>query len=170
MEDEFKRPYEYDENPEKRGFMIFFILMILVIDTFLSAAYMVQVNNIFKDVIFLKISFLALSGLFVVFLLFTVIACIRLSKHFVAISKLYLKIRIVYMCIAMLILFFTILSGHDIAGSNYGYIKSTGKILLTFLIIPLLYNLSFYFAWNVYFKKSKRCMELVEARKAGLPL
>jgi hypothetical protein len=157
MSDDFKKEYEYTE--EKRGAILVFVLMILSIDILMAIFYTAQVSGYFTQIPVLNISFLALGILYILFIIFTAATCYRLKKSMFSVSKIYLVIRAVYTLYSSIIIFV-----HSL--NDPGVLKEYDSVFImifSMLLLPLAYMAAFSIGWYLYFKKSKKCKELMKS-------
>ncbi len=156
--DEFRKEYEYTE--EKRGLILFFVIMLVSIDIFLSISLSVQVHNFLKHIPALGISIWVISILFVIFLLFTAITCYTLKRNLVTISKAYLIVRTIFAICCIIVIYVNIVNDDSMIANGARQYKSLSELNLRVLVAPLLYQLVFSGAWYLYFSKSKKCKEI----------
>ncbi len=157
--DEFRKAYEYTE--EKRGLILLFIIMIITIDTLQAPCYIVPVYGNLKHIPVLGICFMAISILYVLFILLTAMTCYKVKKNMVIISKTYLVVRTIFLVGCIIILFLYNVHGNNntLIGKHY---NSDIALLFTEIIGPIAFELVFSAGWYLYFTKSKRCRELVQ--------
>lgn len=151
--DEFKKPYEYFED--KRGLILLFIFTLITIDVYQVFIYIVPTYGDLKHIPVLSICFLAISILYLLFLLFTIISCYQLKKNMPNISKIYLIVRTIFLssCIIILFLYEVDIKNMLAFGKRY---NSVIKLYITGLISPIAFVLLFSVGWYLYFLKSKR--------------
>lgn len=161
--DEFRKPYEYEEE-KIGGFLLIFVAMLVTADLFFSLALSVQGYNAIKHIPVAGIVFLVLSVLFILFILFTAVSCYKLKKNAVKISKTYLITRTIFTVIGLILIFFADYNNKNLIGVGSSQYKSQSELTLIVLILPMLYTLTFSIGWYLYFLKSKKCKEI--ARKS----
>lgn len=157
--DEFRKPYEYNE--EKRGLILLFIIMLILIDIFQGPLYIVPVYDILKKIPVISSVFMVLSCLYILFILYTAITCYKLKKNMVIVSKLYLIVRVVFMISCIIIFFLYNIKGKTMIGLGSQY-NTVAEYSIPGLIAPIVFVLAFSTGWYTYFLKSKRCKELVK--------
>jgi hypothetical protein len=160
MDEEFRKPYEYHE--EKRGFILVFILTLITFDILQTLSLSAQVNEVFKSVPVVRIFFLILSVLFVIFTLYTAVICYQLKQKLVKVSKLYLIIRAIISTGYVVIIYVYRISRVHLVGDGQQQYKTVNEMVIGELIIPLAYVIVFSVIWYVYFILSKRCKNLVK--------
>ncbi|MBH1940295.1 hypothetical protein I5677_05220 [Mobilitalea sibirica] len=158
MDEEFRKPYEYNE--EKRGFILLFVIMILLIDILQILSFNSQIYEIFKSVPVLAIGFMVMGILFILFTVFTAATCFMLRRNMVIISKNYLIVRAVFSTISVLIIYIHRINNENLIGGGVDQYQTNGEMLMGELIIPLSYVLVFSIVWYLYFLRSKRCKEI----------
>lgn len=159
MDDEFRKPFEYNE--EKRGFILVFILTLITFDILQTLSLSAQVNEIFKVAPVVRFFFLVLSTLFVVFTFYTAINCYRLKKNLVKLSKLYLIVRAIISVLYVVIIYIDRTTHEYLVGNGQKQYQTVNEMVLGELIIPLSYVMIFSIVWYLYFTFSKRCKKLV---------
>ncbi len=164
MNEEFRKPFEYEE--EKRGLLLLFVIMIVVIDILPTLSFMARFYDVFEDNRILQTVLITSCILFILYTLITAGICFTLNKRLVALSKLYLIIQAVFSAACYALLFFSIADYDNMIGIGTTQYQSFGELLSWELLFPLAYIAVFTVAWYLYFVKSKRCKELLRS-KAG---
>ncbi len=159
MDEEFRKPYEYNE--EKRGFILVFILTLITFDILQTLSLSAQVNEAFKAIPVIRIAFLLISSLFVIFTLYTAMNCYRLKKNLVKASKIYLIVRSIISSCYVIIIYVYRTSREHLVGDGQQQYQTVNEMVIGELIIPLAYVIAFSVIWYVYFTLSKRCKKLV---------
>jgi hypothetical protein len=157
--DDFKKPYEYNED--KRGPILYFVIMLVSLDILLAVMYTVQVSKAFNQNTALYYGSLAINILYFLFIIYTAVTCFRLKRNLVTISKLYLFIRAIYSTISAFIVFFHIVNKEGMVGAGMQY-ESFNLVILQVLIVPLTCVILISVIWYLYFTKSKRCREITD--------
>ena len=160
MDDEFRKPYEYNE--EKRGFILVFILTLITFDILQTLSLSAQVNEAFKAIPGLRIFFMVISFVFVIYTIYTAINCYRLKKNIVIMSKIYLIVRAIISTGYVIIIFFYRTTHVYLVGEGENQYPTVNEMVFGELIIPLAYVIAFSAIWYIYFTLSRRCKELVK--------
>jgi hypothetical protein len=160
MDEDFRKPYEYNE--EKRGFILVFILTLITFDILQTLSLSAQVNEAFKAISVLRVCFLALSVIFVIYTFYTAIICYRLKKNLVSLSKIYLIVRAIISTGYVIIIYVYRTSSVHLVGDGKNQYPSVKAMVIGELIIPLAYVMAFSIIWYIYFTVSKRCKKLVK--------
>ncbi len=163
MDEEFRKPYEYEE--EKKGFLLLFVIMILVTVILQTLSFISRFYDAYQQVPVLRNVLMILGILCILFTIFTAILCFTLNKQLVAISKLYLIIQAVFSIVCYLLLFIDRVRNEQLVGTGQAQYKSFGEMLSWELLFPITYIAVFTVAWYLYFIKSKRCKEITNASK-----
>lgn len=158
--DEFRKPFEYEE--EKRGFILVFIFMLIIVDVIQTLSLTTQVYKIFKQNSVLKNGFMVAGVLFLLYVLYTAITCYRLSKNMVTIAKSYLIVRVIFSALLVVIVYINAIKNENLIGNGIQQYKTEAQMVLEELLIPLGYVFVFSIIWYVYFLKSKRCKEFLK--------
>ena len=158
MDDEFRKPFEYNE--EKRGFILVFIISLISFDILQTLSLSAQVNEAFKAIPVLRICFILLSTIFVIFTIYTAANCYRLKKNLVKMSKLYLIVRSILSSVYVIIIYGYRTTHVHLVGNGQNQYPTIKDMVIGELVIPLAYVLAFSLIWYVYFTLSKRCKEL----------
>lgn len=160
MDDEFRKPYEYNE--EKRGFILVFILTLITFDILQTLSLSAQVNEAYKAIPVMKIFFMVLSFVFIIYTFYTAINCYRLKKNIVIMSKIYLIVRAIIATGYVIIIFFYRTTHVHLVGEGKNQYPTVNEMFIGELIIPLAYVIAFSAIWYLYFTLSRRCKELVK--------
>jgi hypothetical protein len=164
VNEEFRKPFEYEE--EKRGLILLFIIMIVVIDILPTLSFMARFYDVFADHQILRVFLVAVCILFILYTVFTAYICYTLNKKLVTLSKLYLIIQAIFTAACYVLLFFSIADYDSLIGIGTIQYETFGEMLTWELLFPLAYIAVFTVGWYLYFIKSKRCKELLKS-KAG---
>ncbi len=155
--EEARKPFEYDDD--KRGALLFFIVMLITVDILIPAIFIVHVCNVFKQIPAINLGFKVICIPYFLFLVFTVVTCYKPRKNFITVSKNYLITRTVFMVCCIIILCFSNISDKDIIGFGKQY-SSTAEYICWEVLFRLAYVFITGGGWYLYFLKSKRCKEL----------
>ena len=155
MDNEYRKPYEYEE--EKRGLILLFIIMILVVDILQTLSFASQENKYLGHNKLLSISFNIMAVLFILYIICTVVIVYKMKGRFVLAAKRYLIIRTIFSLANFFIVFYGILKNENLIGEAQDQYRTQGNMLLWELVIPLFYIISFSVVWYMYFTFSKKC-------------
>lgn len=161
---EFRKPYEY-EDEDSGGWLLVFTIMLITADLLFAIILTIQGNLALKSIPGARIVFPVISALFMLFIAFTAFVCRRIKKLTVKISKVYLIVRLLYTTAGIMIIYITSLSDKTVLGSGLGQFRTKSDMLIMVLIIPMIYTLCFSAGWFLYFMKSKRCMGLNKVKQ-----
>jgi hypothetical protein len=159
---EFRKPYEYEEEKGIGGFLMVFFVMLLSVEVLLALMILVQGYAVLKAVQYLGPAFGVLGIGYLIFLLFTCIALKRRSRYAVTISKILLMVRVIFVTPVYILLFATFSRNPGIVSG----FRSRSDIVRIGLIVPLAYILSFSGLWYWYFSSSKRVKQFVQTASA----
>lgn len=168
MNEEFRKPYEYEE--EKRGLLLLFVIMIAVVDILPTLSFMARFYDVFQDNQILRVFLIAVCILFILYTVYTGFICFTLNKKLVALSKLYLIIQAIFSVACYVLLFLSIADYESLIGIGTIQYETFGEMLCWELLYPLAYITVFTGAWYLYFVKSKRCKEFLKSNNTELPL
>lgn len=161
--DEFRKPFEYHE--EKKGFILFFICAILAVDILQTLSLTAQVYQAFEHFPVLRYACIVIAIVFGLFMLYTLIICSKLKRSLVVTSKIYLMVRAVLSTIYLIISFIYSINTKDLIGYGIDQYETVGDMVFGELVLALIYIWVFSILWYLYFIKSKRCKEIVNARQ-----
>jgi hypothetical protein len=154
----FRKSYEYEEVKGISGFLMLFFVMLLSVEILLAGMILVQGYALLKAVQYLGPAFLVLGIGYLIFILITCIALKRVSRYAVALSKILLITRVLFLTPAYILLFATFSRN---PGSFSGF-RSRNDIVLVVLVVPLAYILLFSGLWYLYFSSSKRVKQFAQ--------
>lgn len=155
---EFRKPYEYEEEKGVTGFLMLFFIMVLTFEILLGVITLIQGYLFLKPGSWMSTAFLVFGSAYFLLTLFTCIALYKIPKHAIQISKIYLFVRAIYLTIACLVIFDRVSKNSRIIQS----FSSMNYFYLSYLGIPLIYIFGFSVAWLWYFRKSKKIKEYQE--------
>lgn len=162
MLDEFRKPYEYEDDTGVIWPVRIFCIMLLSVEMFLSIICIFQLNEFLSSVPTARIFARGISILFVVYILVTLIFLLKVEQHALKIAKSYLVARLVYFMPSIIVIFLHTINDKNAIGFGYGKFQSVNNMIVMLLVTPLLYILLFSVSWYIYFSKSKRIKEEFE--------
>lgn len=166
MDDEFRKPYEYEEE-RIGGLLLFFVIMVVAVDLFLDVALVYQGYLALMQSLIVSIAFLAVSALYIVFLFYTVFLCYKTKKNMIKVSKLFLIVRAIFSTLCLVIIYLYNLADPNAIGPGNNQFSSVFELTMVVFALPLAYMLFFSGIWYLYFSKSKKCAELVKSKEAA---
>lgn len=152
--DEFRRPFEYQE--EKRGLLILFLIMIIVVDGYISIALTFQVYGIVKAVPAAGMGIIAAGLLFLALLLYTAVCTYKMKESCAKAAKAYLIIRVLYIASCITAVYMRSAGDKTLIGNGPMQYRSAEELMMIVLIYPMIYTIAFSIIWFLYFSKSKR--------------
>jgi hypothetical protein len=162
---EFRKPYEYEEEKGVSGWLMVFYVMLLVFETLLGLITLIQgylFLNFLKFSPWMSLAYLALGSVNFLLLIFTLVALQKIPKYAIQISKIFLFVRAVFLTIACLVIY-TVVSKDFRIVQNF---SSKSYFYLSYLGIPLAYILGFSICWFWYFSKSKKVKSYGEMKSS----
>ncbi len=166
MDDEFRKPYEYEEE-RIGGLLLFFVIMLVAVDLSLTVALVYQGYNAMKHLPAISVTFLVVSPLYAAFLLYTVVVCYKTKKSMIKVSKVFLVVRAIFTTLCLVIIYLNNLADPSAVGTGNNQFKSVFELTMIVFVLPLVYMLFFSGIWYLYFSKSKKCAELVKSKDAA---
>lgn len=164
--DEFRKPYEYEEE-RISGFLLVFVIMLYSVDLFLALTLVVQGYDAARQIPMAGIAFLIFGILYMLFLLFTAISCYKVKKNMIAVSKVFLVIRAVFTLFSLTIIYLDSLGDKSLIGTGEMQYENVNELSLIIFVLPAAYMVVFSIGWFLYFMNSKKCAELIKARSRG---
>jgi len=166
MDDEFRKPYEYEEE-RIGGLLLFFVIMLVAVDLSLTVALVYQGYNAMKHLPAISVTFLVVSALYAAFLLYTVVVCYKTKKSMIKVSKVFLVVRAIFTTLCLVIIYLNNLADPSAVGTGNNQFQSVFELTMIVFVLPLVYMLFFSGIWYLYFSKSKKCAELVKSKDAA---
>lgn len=154
MDEEFRRPYEYSE--EKRGFILLFVILLLVIDTLQTFSFTTQIYVAYKEIPIIKLLIVVLCILSILYMLYTAINSYKMTTNMVSIAKTYLILRVLYSVSCIIIIYLYTIKHKNLIGEGVEQYRTYGQMVVGELVVPIAYVLSFSIGWYLYFVLSKR--------------
>ncbi len=153
---EFRKPYEYEEESGVAGFILIFFLMLVAVEPLVSfnLAHMSQL--ILSPFTVIRWIFIGLFVIQIILLLFTCVALFRIHGIALKAVRIYLLYRVFFLCLAVVIVFVRYLQYQLEPTAGPSMFESVPELVIYQLVFPLLYIILFSVLWNIYFKKSKR--------------
>ncbi len=165
--DEFKKPYEYDDEEKGvSGLILVYFIMLLVeesIQGFISILF--GYNKMPHDRVLGMVVIVA-GSLYVVFAVFSAIVLKLKNKHAIKVSKVFLIFRIVYL-IPYLILYTIDLIGKIPYYKENDMYWVTYNSNITSFIIGISFAIVFSAGWYIYLVKSNKVRKMFPVSKAA---
>ncbi len=162
MLDEFRKPYEYEEETGVIWSIRIFCILLLSVEVFLGIVFIFQLNDYLASIPAAKTIARVMTLLFVVYILVTIIFLFRLHRHALSIAKSYLIARLFYLIPSIVVIFIYTINDKNKIGIGYGKFESLTDIISMVLVTPLIYSFLFSISWYIYFNKSKKIKESYE--------
>lgn len=162
MLDEFRKPFEYEDETGVIWPIRIFCMLLLSVEAFLGIVFIFQLNDFLASIPIAQTIARVLTLLFVVYILVTLIFLLKLERHALIIAKSYLIARLFYLIPSIITIFSYTINDKNAIGSGYGKFQSVNDITVMVLVIPIIYILLFSIFWYIYFNKSKRVKEAYE--------
>ena len=162
MLDEFRKPYEYEEETGVIWPIRIFCILLTSIEVFLGVVFIFQLNDYLANISIARTIARVMTLLFVVYISVTIIFLFKLNKYALTIAKSYLIARLFYLIPSIVVTFIYTLNDETKIGAGYGKFESKTDIISMVLITPLIYSFLFSISWYIYFKKSKKIKEAFE--------
>ena len=156
---DFRKSYEYEEEKGLGGFLAVFFVMLLSVEVLLAVMILVQGNAALKTVPYLGTAFLVLGTGYLILISITCIALKRMSRSAVALSRILLITRVLFLTPACILLFTTFANNPG----SYSDFSSRNGFVVFALVVPLAYILLFSTLWYLYFSISRRVKQLSQA-------
>lgn len=163
MDEDFRKPYEYSE--EKRGFILLFVITLIVIDTLQTISFTTQIYEAYKGIPVIRSVNLGLCILSILFMLYTAIISFKMTANMVIIAKIYLILRVLYSVYCIIILYIYSINHRNLIGEGVEQYRTVGQMVVGEVGVPIAYVLAFSIVWYLYFLLSKRVRELGKAKK-----
>jgi len=157
MLDEFRKPYEYEEETGFIWPVRLFCILLIFVEMFLGIMFLFQLNKYLGSNPIFNNTAIVLTVLYMVYILVTIIFLLKnVKKYALKIAKSYLIGRLVYLVPSIIVIFSFTVNDPSAVGSGNGKFQSVTDIILRLLMVPLIYILAFSISWYIYFTKSKR--------------
>lgn len=167
--DEFKKPYEYEEE-RIGGFLLFFVILLLSVDSFFTLSLVVQGFSIANRIPAAGIVFLIFGIVYGLFLFYTAATCYRAKTHMIKLSKAFLCIRAFFTLFLMTMIYLNALGDKGMIGNGRSQYQSVEELTLIVFVLPAIYTILFSTGWFIYFIKSKKCADMVKASSSQTSL
>lgn len=156
--DEFRKPYEYEDEKGVSGLLLVFFVMLIAFETFLGIIAAFSGYDTVKSIPGLGKLYIGLGIFFVVYPLFTAFALRKMKKYAVRIAKIYLIARLVYH-IPFVVVNTIIMINRISYNKDYIEYGKEYNSLIIGLAISLFYLVAFSVLWYLYFSRSKKVRE-----------
>ncbi len=154
--DEFRKPYEYEEDKPVAGFILCFCAMLIICELLIGLTDVYQGAGLLRSQPFWHNTYLVFGNLYLIFIAFTCFAFYRLRRHAIKIAKVFLIYRLVFLTVATFIIYHYRLLDKKAIGFRINQFPDVQTLTLNCLIIPLAYTIVYSVLWYLYFRWSKR--------------
>ncbi len=154
--DEFRKPYEYEEDRKVSGLILLFCILLVAGELFIGISTLTQGYQLLRSTPAQAIPFTAFGLFYLAAILFTDYALYKLPGSALKITRLFLIYRLIYLTLAIVVIF-SIRAGdpRSIGPSIYQF-RTREALIQSALIIPMAYTWLFTLIWYPYFLRSKR--------------
>ena len=153
--DEFRKPYEYEEDKPVAGFILGFCVMLISSELPIGFTEVFQGANMLHPMPIWHTLYLIFGYAFLFFIGFTCFSFYRLRRFATTIAKIYLVYRFIFLTFATFLIYHFRLLDKNAIGPRISQFKDMDTLIQNCLIIPLIYIIGFSF-WYLYFLRSKR--------------
>ncbi len=154
--DEFRKPYEYEEEKPVSGFILCFCAMLIICELLIGLTDLYQGAGLLRSQPFWHNIYLVFGNFYLLFIAVTCFAFYRLRRHAIKIAKIFLLYRFVFLTIATLVIYHYRLHDKNAIGFRINQFPDLQTLTLNSLIIPFAYTIVFSVLWYSYFLRSKR--------------
>ena len=157
--DEFRKPYEYDDEKGVSGILLIYFIMLLAEESLLGIISLSFGYNLLSENKVLGMIIMSTSVCYVLFAVYSAIVLKRLKKYALKVSKVFLVFRFIYM-IPYLIMN-TISQINDIPyDRDLEMYAAMHRSIIASFIISISFIIAFSVGWYIFLKKSKKVREL----------
>lgn len=162
--DEFRKPYEYMEEKGISGFLLLLFFMLITAEPLFGvfAAYFGYYSM--EKFGILRICFFCAAIIYILFSVFTAVAVRKKFGSAVAITKVFLVYRLVFLIPYLCLNVYQQIKEIPYEKTYIEYSKLYDSIVTSF-VINIAYVVVFSVAWYLYLKKSKKVGELFPGKR-----
>lgn len=157
--DEFRKPYEYEEE-KIPGYLKIFAIFLISFDLFITLGIVYQGYGAANRILNAEAIYLGISLAYVLFLIFTAVVDLRGKRSLILVSKLFLVTRIVFTVASLIMICIMNMNDPDMIGPGSGQFETLSELILIIFAFPAAYMVVFSLGWYLYFNKSKKCADL----------
>lgn len=160
--DEFKKPYEYDDEKGVSGVLLLYFIMLLAEESLLGIISLSFGYNLLPMSRVLGTVIMGISVFYVLFSVYSAIVLKLLKKYAVKVSKVFLIFRLIYMIPYAVIN--TISQIRDIPyDKGYEMYEAMYRSIIISSVITVTFIIAFSVGWYIYLNRSKKVRELFPA-------
>jgi len=159
--DEFRKPYEYFEEKGVGGILLVLFFMLISIEPFLGILSLAVGYNAYPDSKIFLPAFITFTAIYILFSLLSGILLKKLHSLAIAVTKVFLVFRIIFL-LPVLIISMRFQLGTIALESNYALEHNS---IISSFYISLSYMVIFSVGWYIYIVKSKKVHELFPEKK-----
>lgn len=156
--DDYLKTYD-DEDKGVKGFIVFFIFMLILFEPIYGIISMFQMRRVFESMSIVGNIYNFLFIGFFVFIIFTCFCFYKIPKYAVKVAKSYLVFRFVFFTLSIIINFNYTLHDLNAIGVRFHQFYSVQDMVIKIILIPLAYVSIFSVSWYVFLIKSKAIKE-----------
>lgn len=157
--DEFRKPYEYDDEKGISGVLLVYFIMLLAEESLLGIISISFGYNILPQNRVLGIIIMGISVFYVLFSVYSAVVLRLLKKYAIKVSKIFLVFRFIYMIPYLIVN--TISRVKDIPyDKDFELYAVMYRSIIVSFIISILFIIAFSFGWYIYLNKSRKVKEL----------
>ena len=156
---DFRKPFEYEEEKGPTGFLMLYVIMVVVGEILLGATTMFQCQRALRGVPSAGASVIGAGSAYLLLIIASAAALRKSFRLGVILSKVFLILRVLLLVPAYVFLFVSPLRLPIIALD----LESPAALFMIHLAVPIAYVAVFSAAWYAYFLMSKRVRKMLDA-------
>jgi hypothetical protein len=157
--EDFRKPFDYEEERGVAGFILFFACMAVIVDGFIGFSVWAEGYHYLRLMPALSAIYSMASLIFMVSIAAICLTLYKIPRYALKTVWTFLVYRVIFLSIAFSMIYYFRRSNPDIIGPGINQFDSMGQLTLNSIIIPLPYTVFFSVIWYLYFRRSKRAQE-----------
>ena len=157
--DDFKKPYEYDDENGVSGLLLLYFIMLLAEESLLGILSLSYGYNLLPVNKVMGIILMSIAVFYVLFSVYSAIVLKLLKKYALKVSKVFLIFRFIYMIPYLIVNTISQINDIPFSIDSEKYASMYSSIIVAF-IISLAFIIAFGVGWYIYLNKSKKVREL----------
>ncbi len=155
---DFRKPYEYQEEKGLTGFLMLYMIMLVIGEILLGATTMFQCQRALRALPALAGAAIGIGSVYLLFILVSAAALAKSFKLGVILTKVFLIARVLLLVPAYVFLF---VSPYRLPIITLD-LETPAAVMMLHLAAPIAYIAVFSAAWYAYFMKSGKVKKLLD--------
>jgi hypothetical protein len=157
--EDFRKPFDYEDEHGVAGWILFFVSMAVILDGFIGFSVWAEGYQYLHQMPAIATLYWIGSLIFIALIGGICLTLYKIPRFALKAVYTYLIYRVIFLSIAFIMIYYFRRSNPNIIGQDVNQFDSMWHLTLNSIVIPLPYTIAFSIIWYLYFQRSKRVRE-----------